>query len=88
MAVEGQANAETLIVQELERSSRCVLVANCAYDSNFPNASERVCCYVGAIWSVAEVFGEQLFAPVRRGEARLNRYLRNGVSPTEFFSII
>jgi hypothetical protein len=81
MAVEGQANAETLIVQQLERSLRCVLVANRTYDSNFPNASERMGCYVGAVWSVAKVFGQQLFAPVRRGETRLNRYLRNGESP-------
>jgi hypothetical protein len=69
--------------QWLERSLRCVLVANRSHDADVPNASEHLGSNVGAAWVIAEVFGEQLFAPVRRGEACLNRYLRNGVSPDQ-----
>jgi hypothetical protein len=58
-----------------------VLVANCSHDANFPDASEHMGCNIGAARVVAEVFGEQLFAPIWRGKARLDRYLRNGVSP-------
>ena len=40
-------------------------------------------CNIWAAWVVAEVFGEQLFAPIWRSKARLDRYLRNGESPNQ-----
>ena len=68
---------------ELERRLRCVLVANCSHDADFPDASEYMSCNIWAAWVVAEVFGEQLFAPIWRSKARLDRYLRNGESPNQ-----
>jgi hypothetical protein len=38
--------------------SRGVLIADCCHDADFPNASKRMSCNIGAVWGVAEVFGE------------------------------
>jgi hypothetical protein len=61
--------------------SKGVLIADCCHDADFPNASERMRCNIGAVGGVAEVFGEQFFAPVSSCKPRLYRYLRNGESP-------
>jgi hypothetical protein len=54
-----------------------VLAANGSDKVYFHHASEHLCCNIRTAWVIAEVFGEQLFAPVRSREARLDRYLRN-----------
>jgi len=43
--------------------------------------SQRLGGNVGTVLVVTKVFSEQLFAPVRSGEARFNRYLRYKESP-------
>jgi len=55
-----------------------VLVAYGSYSADFSHAPEGVGSNVGTTWLVAEIFSEQLFAPVRSREACLDRYLRNG----------
>ena len=44
-------------------------------------ASERMGSNVGTVLVVTKVFSEQLFAPVRSGDARFDRNLRYGESP-------
>lgn len=54
-----------------------MLVANGGDDAHFPHAAERVCSNIGTTRMVTEIFRQEFFAPVRRSEARLDRYLRN-----------
>jgi hypothetical protein len=56
---------------------RCVLAANNNRKVEFRHASEHLGCNIRTVWVVAEIFGEQFFAPVERRQARLDRYLRN-----------
>ncbi len=58
-----------------------MLVANGSDKAELRHASEHLGCNIRTARVVAEVFGEQFFAPVRSREARLDRYLRNGESP-------
>jgi hypothetical protein len=58
-----------------------VLVTNGCHHAEFYYASEHVGSNVMTSGVVAEIFGEQFFAPVWSFEARLDRYLRNGGSP-------
>ena len=58
-----------------------MLFANDSEQAEFRHASEHLGRNIRTAWMVAEVFGEQFFTPVRRGEARLDRYLRNRESP-------
>ncbi len=59
----------------------CVLVTNCCHHAELHRASEHVGGNVRTSGVIAEIFGEQLFAPVWSLEARLDRYLRNRESP-------
>jgi hypothetical protein len=52
---------------------RCVLVANGSDKAEFRHASEHLGCNIRTAWVVAEIFGEQFFAPVERRQARLDR---------------
>ena len=63
---------------------RRVLVADGGDDADFPHAAENVCSNVGTPRVVTEVFCQKFFAPVRRCQARLDRYLRNGEPLTEY----
>ena len=58
-----------------------MLVANDSDKAEFRHASEHLGCNIRTARVVADVFGEQFFAPVWSLEARLDRYLRNGESP-------
>ena len=58
-----------------------VLIANGRGKSELPYTSQNAGSNIRTAWMVAEVFGEQFFAPVRRRQARLDRYLRNRESP-------
>jgi hypothetical protein len=62
-----------------------VLVADGRHRANLSHEPERMGGNVGTARLVAEILGEQFFAPVRRREARLDRYLRNGESPNRIF---
>jgi hypothetical protein len=61
----------------LRPGPRCVLAANDSDKAELRHASQHLGCNIRTAWVVAEVFGEQFFAPVRSREARLDRYLRN-----------
>ena len=63
---------------------RRVFVADGCHHSYFSHASESLRGNVRATLPVAQIFREQLFAPVRSGKARLDRYLRNGGSLAEY----
>lgn len=54
-----------------------MLVTNGCYQAELHRASEHMGSNVGTSRVIAEIFGEQLFAPVWSLEARLDRYLRN-----------
>jgi hypothetical protein len=54
-----------------------VLIANDSDKVEFGHASEHLACNIRTARVVAEVLGEQFFAPVRSRQARLDRYLRN-----------
>jgi hypothetical protein len=54
-----------------------VLAANNSHYAELYRASEDVGSNVMTSGVVAEIFGEQFFAPVWSLEARLDRYLRN-----------
>ena len=54
-----------------------MLVANGSDKAEFRHASEHLGRNIRTAWVVAEIFGEQFFAPVWSREARLDRYLRN-----------
>ena len=54
-----------------------MLVANDNDMAQFHHASKHVGSNIGTTGVIAEVFSEEFFAPVRRCEARLDRYLRN-----------
>ncbi len=54
-----------------------MLAANSSDKVEFRHTSEHLSRNIGTVRMVAEVFGEQFFAPVRSCEARLDRYLRN-----------
>jgi hypothetical protein len=58
--------------------SRRVLITNDRDQAELRHTSEHPGRDIGATWVVADIFSEQFFAPVRRCEARFNRYLRNG----------
>jgi hypothetical protein len=58
-----------------------VLLANNRGHAKVGEASQHLGSNIGAVFVVAEVFGEQFFAPVRSREARLNSYPRNRESP-------
>jgi hypothetical protein len=58
-----------------------VFVADGCHGANLPHAPEHMGSNIGTLRLVAEIFGEKFFAPVRRREARLDRYLRNGEIP-------
>ena len=60
---------------------RCVLAANGSDKAEFRRVSEHLGCNIRTAWVVTEIFGEQFFAPIRRREARLDRYLRYGEIP-------
>jgi hypothetical protein len=62
------------------RSGR-VLVADSGDGAHFPYAPERVSGNIGTSRLVAKVFREQFLAPIRRFEARFDRYLRNSELP-------
>ena len=61
-----------------------MLVANDRDGAEFRHAAEHSGSYVGATRVVTKVFSEQLFAPVWSREARLDRHMWNGESPTEY----
>ena len=67
---------------------RCVLAANNSDKAEFRHASEHLGCNIRTARVVAEIFGEQFFAPVWSLEARLDRCLRNGEIPQPNNSII
>jgi len=52
-------------------------VAYRRYSAEFSHAPEDVGSNIGTSRLVAQIFSEQFFAPIRRREARLDRYLRN-----------
>ncbi len=52
-------------------------VANGEDKAEFRHTSEYMNGNIGTARVVTEIFSEQLFAPARSREARLNRYLRN-----------
>lgn len=54
-----------------------MLVANDNDLAQFHHASKHVSSNIGTAGVIAEVFGEQFFAPVRSREARFDRYVRN-----------
>ncbi len=58
-----------------------MLVARGDGKAELRHASEYLGSNIGTVRVVAQIFREQLFAPVRSREACLNRYLRNGESP-------
>ena len=61
-----------------------MLVANGGDGADFSHAAEHVCSNVGTPRVVTEIFCQKFFAPVRRCQARLDRYLRNGEPLTEY----
>jgi hypothetical protein len=65
-----------------------VLIANDSDKVEFGHASEHLACNIRTARVVAEVLGEQFFAPVRSLEARLDRYLRNREIPDPSISLI
>jgi hypothetical protein len=60
---------------------KCVFVADRGHGANLPHAPQYVGSNIGTLRLVAQIFGEKFFAPVRRCEARLDRYLRHIGSP-------
>lgn len=65
-----------------------MLIANHSDKVEFCHASEHLACNIRTAWVVAEIFGEQFFAPIRRREARLDRYLRYGEIPDPSISLV
>jgi hypothetical protein len=72
---------------ELRPRFGCVVIANGSDKVEFRHASEHLACKIRTARVVAEVLGEQFFAPVRSREARLDRYLRNGEIPDPNISL-
>jgi hypothetical protein len=64
-----------------------MLTANGRDKAEFLNASEQLGCCIRTARVIAEVVGEQFFAPVRSLEARFDRYLRNWESPDRILSL-
>jgi hypothetical protein len=58
-----------------------VFITNDSGEAEFPHPPERLSGNIGTTREVTQIFGEQFFAPVRTGEARLDRYVRNGDPP-------
>lgn len=55
-----------------------MVVADGSGGTDFHCAPEQMGGNVGTVRLVAQIFGKKLFAPVRRFEARLDGYVRNG----------
>jgi hypothetical protein len=66
----------------------CVLVTNGCHQAELHGASKHAGSNVRTSRMVAEIFGEQFFAPVWSLEARPDRYLRNRESPQPHTCII
>ena len=64
----------------------CVLVANGSNKAEFRHASEHLGRNTRTARVIAEIVGEHFFPEVWSLEARFDRYLRNGESPTEYLS--
>ena len=58
-----------------------VFVTGGRHRADFPHEPEGMSRDIGATRVVTQIFRELLFTPVRRLEARLDRYLRNLESP-------
>ena len=63
-----------------------MIVANSRYNAEFPYAPEHAGSNIVTASVVTEIFREEFFPPVRRCEARLDRYLRNVESLTEYLN--
>ena len=61
-----------------------MFVADGGGRADFSYEPERVSSNVGTARLVAQIFGEQFFAPVWRLEARLDGYLRNMKCPHHY----
>ncbi len=59
-----------------------MLVANGCGKAEFRHVPEHMGRNIRTAWMVAEVLREHFFPPVRSRYARLDRYLRNGESPS------
>jgi hypothetical protein len=57
-----------------------VYIANRSHEAKLYQATDQARGKVGAIWIVAEIFGELFFAAVWSREACLNGYLAHGVA--------
>jgi hypothetical protein len=64
-----------------------MLVAYGCYSADLSHTPEHVGSNVGTTCLIAQIFCEQLFAPVRSREARLDRYLRNGKPPLRILAL-
>lgn len=61
-----------------------MLVTNHGHEAKLHNATEHASSNIGTARVVAKVFGQNFFAAVWSRNARLDRYLRNGESLTEY----
>jgi hypothetical protein len=68
----------------LRQGFRRVLAANGGDGAHLSHAPKRMRGDIWTTWLVAQVFRQQLFAPVRSHESGFDRYLRNGSPPIEY----